>query len=226
MSALALVGGAALFWLLARSRKRSGPDTPKEDDVVVVTLGGLEWPDVPTENENDDPRLIILEMFKAMISEDPTPGSLYKIRTGDSLSKVVSRALGYPSASYQRAIAASPYNVIQYGAKRRQQQTTGYADIDGKKVTIGPAFLPRNPNVEDVILSTGVLKRSVSFNRKPSGKYNWLTDGKSYGVIFLPPLGPDDTPYVWPWDMPNGNPAPLLAAMGLDPVNLPKPWSQ
>jgi hypothetical protein len=196
---------------------------PAFDPLSPFDGPGGEEPEQPSVSD------AALALYDQLIRPNPTPGYLYKVRSTDKngLSGVVQRALpgasGNTRANYMAAVAAAPWNAALYGVEARPTQTTGVGNVDGKRVSIGPAFLPNNDDVRRQLRDTATVQRNVKWKRNSKGQILWHTnEDAAFGTLWLPPL--DDDPRSWGWNAPEGSPAPLVAVIGLDPLDLPKPW--
>jgi hypothetical protein len=225
---LAVIGGGTIAYLWWQG---------KEKKSLPTTTGGLEvdpnrpatvYP-VPTVTVPavDQPGI---DIVRDLLKGAPTPGHLYQIRQGDNLSALTTRAYGAKSGAYARAIASCRWNVALYGNEATPLQTTGMGLWDGRRISIGSAFLPYNASVVPTLAAGLPLERVVQWERTSQqssqpGKTRWKEKPSfpGYGMLWLPPLGSDGKPLVWAYDAPEGMPPGLAQSLGLDP---PKPWEQ
>lgn len=128
-----------------------------------------------------------------LLTELPSIGHLSLVRsTGWSkgISQAAARALNeyglntdHLRALYMREMSKSQWNRVPYGRNARDTDP-GYAVSDG--MIIGPAWLPRNADPVEAILSLGVMPpRNINNDGTKAGP------GSSYGLIFSPMIDVD-----------------------------------
>ena len=193
-------------------------------------------PDEPTADEPtaDEPTVheAARQIAETLIAENATPGMLYRVRAGDNPLDVAQAALGTAdgdprNAPYARAMVQSRYNWTRFASQpdgKEDDPTPAYLGggaVEGVWADISAAFLKIHEDLLDALLLGRWPQRTVSWGRGPNGEYFTRTpnlpiaSAKTYPLIYLPEVGTDDDPVLWPTDDERGNPTELIEAVGL-----------
>lgn len=201
-----------------------GPDPDPDPDPFVP--GPFPVVVIPPMVDPVDPITILGELLRPT----PTPGFLYQVRVGDTMTSIARAALGVGSGSpltvpYVRCITASRWNWNLYAT-----QTAGgsyAATREGVTGRIVSAVLPTAENVTEVIASGRLPQRVVTWTPGPNGSMRSMAGpfpavgGKTWGMLFLPSFPCPAVPMAGAedGDHPSANPTALLLAMGSSNVD-------
>lgn len=195
-----LLCGAALC-LLARPKRGARPAVPA------------------SEPEGKTPVEILLERY---VADAPTPGHFYQVQPTDNPLGVAAAALGLDAPAsavvdYIHCWASGPnFNLPMYATPSTSKAFPRRLLVPGKHIGVRVAFLPRNDDALGALLENRWPRPAVHPRTgAPAGV------GRSYGLLWLPPVDEDFScsPFAWDDATSTIDPPPsLLAALkGPDP---------
>ena len=172
-------------------------DDEKEAACAELTaVGGIAQPPqqpsvgLDPVDQGQDPG----ELLDILISNTPSPGHFYRIKSGDTMAQIARGALnsvipgsgenGNARLDYIYCMSSgAAWNVELYGSTRTTQVYPELYSING--LTLAVAFLPYHENPIAAIMETRPPERGAD------GEGNKISGvGSSYGMIWLPPVDP------------------------------------
>lgn len=179
---IALAAGAAIIGGLALA------------DVYAKPAPKKKTKPAPLPDPDDQEKMIADELI-VLISEDPAPGSLYQVRSGNNLATLAQNLL--------RDFYGLPKNPGAKGSSERkawQQQSVAYQKcvsssqfnrtLYGKKGDFNENF-PSWTSPDDVSIRSAFLNRSADYiSQLLNGNIPVKTSGGGLGLLWLPTIDP------------------------------------
>ena len=180
--------------LFARTRaptKRYARSPGRQDHTGPTAIGDLDIINEP------GPQTLV-EIFKDLISETPTPGKFFMLRKGgpDALGKtgVTGKALDKTVAgagsngSHRIALlrlmtTPDTWNWDLYSRDKFTASWPSFTGVDGRN--LGAAWLPRHKKASDAIMVGKMPARNIDIDG------NKIGTGAKHGLIWIPPLDVD-----------------------------------